>query len=668
MAKSVRAHLELASVNDIRAICAKDASEVSSRPDKYIEGNLLGVYVLVNTWLLMIEQWSKYGWVHVRNYMLDHGLIAWIKQCDLAALDLIHGERDVEFSLVRNIIKDVIDMGPLHGIPHDENKTHHVNSMSAILQLLRYGKRFSPLFADKLRDESLEGFVSLQRELKYWQRQPSCEYVYSRVREVVSNLVDWESLCDELDSVDLTDIVFTPGVGFETKADLVSKLSFVAKARVEYFPSPFGIPLLCHQGCDEPEYWGKNAKFEVHKVRAVAVPKNYKTARIIAPEDTLRQAFARRYFQILDRYAPSDHVTLHDQTINQALALAGSLDGSLATIDLSSASDRITWVLLRNVFPKRFLDILTRVLPTHYVYKDTVRLLQSAATMGNSVTFWLESMVFLGISLAAIEFCRFWGVEADVTDKTVHVYGDDIIVPSNTAVTVIEWLERCGFVVNTDKSFFDYSEDSSDAISYYRESCGEEYYGGVSVASVFFPRFPLEGKLGGKLSPKYYRDSFRGTKVDSMSALIDLQHKLFNLCHPASSLLAELIFESDERMTTSSPDEGLSDVWSYDSTPVIMPAPAAEIVIDANGKRRFKKIVVDGMVREAHLGPVYQVPKSQSGKASEELLVSLYNYLHFLKFGPRYDTPLDELLGISSPPISISEARLDGEIVWRLLK
>lgn len=44
-------------------------------------------------------------------------------------------------------------------------------------------------------------------------------------------------------------------------------------------------------------------------------------------------------------------INLNDQTINQELAYRGSLDGSLATLDLSSASDSVTWVLCKELLP-----------------------------------------------------------------------------------------------------------------------------------------------------------------------------------------------------------------------------------------------------------------------------------------------------------------------------
>jgi hypothetical protein len=651
MAKSIRANLQLASIKDVEDICAIDAKEVSSKPDKYVKVNLLGYYILINTWLMMIRQWSEYGWISVLGRMAKFGLFDVIRNFDAAAQQFICGE-EIEFSIARTLWNDVKRRGHIEGVPTLDTREFHSNPDAAFLILMRYGKRFSPLSADKLREQSISEFIALQKDLKFAQRSFDLGFIRPYVREACASLVNWDKLCDELDSFDLSDLVFTPGVSFDTSADLVSKLRSVAKERVEYFPTPFGIPLVSHVGSSEPEYWGKHNQCERHTVRLSAVPKNYKKARIIAPEEVIRQATARRYFQIMDRYTPS-LIHLHDQTVNQTLAKAGSVDGSLATIDLSSASDRITWSLLREILPARFCDILERVLPTHFVQDTSVRMLYSAATMGNSVTFWLESVVFAGISKAGTEFAaRF----LDLTCNTVSIYGDDIIVPTNAAQTVIEFLEKCGFVVNTDKSFFN-SEGR-----YYRESCGEEYWDGTCVSSLYFPRFPIEGTFG-NFSTRARRDGFTGARFTSLDSVVDLQHKMYVTCVPAGMLLADLIREADPKITSSTPDEGFADLYDYESQPVVMPAPAGRWV---DGK--LKKVVIEGQLRYGHSASVWIASRNVVAKPEDRLLVDLYNYQQFLKFGPRYESALDELLGISSPPISYAEASLDGSITRVLIK
>jgi hypothetical protein len=581
--------------------------------------------------------------------MKKDGLIETIRVFSAAADQLVHGLA-VDSGLVRTICADVDNGHPLIGVPLDSARNYHQSTLAAKLLICRFPKRFSPIAADKLQESSLKAFHSLQKELKFSQRSGHSQFIVNRVRAKLSELIDWDSLCDSLESVTMDEIIFTPGVSFDTDSTLVSKLRSMAINHVEYFYQPFGIPMVSHSECVEPQRFGRGnplEDYEVHTVRLIAVPKNFKTARVIAPEDVYRQALARRYFVIADRYLP-DQVRLHDQTQNQSYALQGSRDGSICTIDLSSASDCVTPTLLAELLPGRFLRILKNVLPTHYLYNDRVYLLHSAATMGNSMTFWIESVVFLGIAEAATEFVSAF----QPVHGPISVYGDDIIAPSVAAETLIDWLEALDFRVNVDKSFYDPEHR-------YRESCGEEYFEGVNVSSLYFPRFPLVGQIG-KFSNLARRDAFRGTYIDTMTSMIDLQHKLFNVCVPAALLIAELVREAEPRMTSSSPDEDLNDLWSYESRGVILPAPAGRI---ENGKVR--KVIVEGQERVGHLSPITTYPKDDR---PAELLVDLYNYAQFLKFGPRFDTELDRLLGVSAKPISYQEARNKSVIKWALLK
>lgn len=650
MAKLDRALLQLVSVESIKKIESLDAPKLTSNVSKFMEDNLLGYYVLINSWMMMIKQVSEYGWKYVLTHLQTVGFITTIMEFDSAADDLVHG-RDVTFGLARTLMRDIENTVPVMGIPFDDERNIVRDPMAAALLLFRYGKRFSPIGADLLKESSIKGFVSTQRRMKLWQRHPAPRIIYDWVREEAASVVNWDRLCDELDTVRLDEIQFTPGVSFDTNSSLLSKLQSIRREKAEYFYLPFGIPVVASSGVEEPRY--DRIGREIHSVRLVVVPKNYKTGRVIAPENVYRQALARRYFVISDRYLP-DQVKLHDQTQNQRLAMQGSIDGSLATLDLSAASDSLTPTLLREILPDRFIRIMERVLPTHYVNGGKEYILHSAATMGNSMTFWLESVVFLSIASAAVKYYNFF---TGSDDETISVYGDDIIVPTDAAITVMEWLSELGFLVNETKSY--YSRENL-----YRESCGEEYYNGTNVSSVYFPRFPIQGKLGGPMSNRTIRDGFTGVQVDTMSALIDLQHKMHNTCIPASLLVCELVTAALPRMTYSTPDLGKADLWSYDDLPILVPAPAGEWI---DGK--LKKSGNPEYMRDGHMAPitVYEGEPSSMDQ-TDELLVSLYNYQNFLKFGPRYEDPLSELLGISSPPISFKEASTSPSVKWVLVK
>jgi hypothetical protein len=111
------------------------------------------------------------------------------------------------------------------------------------------------------------------------------------------------------------------------------------------------------------------------------------------------------------------------------------------------------------------------------------RKLNKFATMGNAVTFPVESLVFLAISIAAILTERGERVTLGAIKAlagSVAVFGDDIIVPSDqSGAAVVEALESLGFKINVQKSF---SEGN------FRESCGVDAFRGQVVTPVYWRR------------------------------------------------------------------------------------------------------------------------------------------------------------------------------------
>ena len=236
-------------------------------------------------------------------------------------------------------------------------------------------------------------------------------------------------------------------------------------------------------------------------VRVTAVPKTRKTPRLIAIEPTcmqyMQQAFLKAFSSRLDRggVTPStcSFVGLHSQLPNQELARRGSIDGSLATLDLSEASDRVSNQLVIELFrpwPGLSEGIQACRSRTADLGNGKVLRLSKFASMGSAVCFPIEAMVFttlvfLGIQdaesrrLQHRDFVKFRG--------KVRVFGDDIIIPTHYANFVIQRLEAFGLKVNTSKSFWNGS---------FRESCGGDYFKGERVT-------PLRLK---KLPPKTKRD------------------------------------------------------------------------------------------------------------------------------------------------------------------
>jgi len=222
-------------------------------------------------------------------------------------------------------------------------------------------------------------------------------------------------------------------------------------------------------------------------VRVVTVPKTLKTPRIIAVEPSYmmlrQQQVAKFMMTYLEReYRFKGAIRFTDQTVNRDRARRGSIDGSLATIDLSDASDLVSNDLVKRIFKvaPSFLEMIqaARSNAAKVPGFGTVSL-NKYASQGSALCFPIEAMVFYTIVVASV--LKFQGVLpstrriADITAK-VSVYGDDIIVPSETAEFVMDALETYGLKVNQEKSFH---------TGLFRESCGGDYYAGVDITPVY---------------------------------------------------------------------------------------------------------------------------------------------------------------------------------------
>jgi len=159
-----------------------------------------------------------------------------------------------------------------------------------------------------------------------------------------------------------------------------------------------------------------------------------------------------------------------NQAYHQELACEGSVSGDLVTIDLSSASDSISYELVNWVFPDWLVHLLelcrTRSTSIENNGKDYFVNLEMFSMMGNGYTFELESLLFYSICSAAI-----YDFDGNTNPRLV-VYGDDIITEKRYNSVVIEALTLCGFTINVKKTNVD---------GPFRESCGGDYFLGHAV-------------------------------------------------------------------------------------------------------------------------------------------------------------------------------------------
>jgi hypothetical protein len=200
------------------------------------------------------------------------------------------------------------------------------------------------------------------------------------------------------------------------------------------------------------------------------VDKNAKTHRPIVIEPVLNgfwQLGVGDY--IKERLRIHANQDLRDQQRNRDLAKKGSIDGSLATIDLSSASDTIAFSVVFDLLPEDWVNLLSTLRTGHILYDGCQVELEKFSSMGNGYTFELESLIFWGLTSAVAEI-------HNADQNNISVYGDDIICPVEMVDSLFKILDYCGFWVNPQKSFWS---------GPFRESCGADWLNGEDVRPIF---------------------------------------------------------------------------------------------------------------------------------------------------------------------------------------
>lgn len=166
-------------------------------------------------------------------------------------------------------------------------------------------------------------------------------------------------------------------------------------------------------------------------------------------------------------------VNLRDQSLNAEVSRIASITGSLATLDLSAASDTVSFSLVKALLPGDWFAWLNQLRVPKTTINTEVFELSKFSAMGNGYTFELESLIF-------------WALVSSVSSVSL-VYGDDLICATDDVSEVTEVLEFCGFTLNREKSY---------SSGYFRESCGSHYFNGTSVKPIFIEEDPTGSYQG----------------------------------------------------------------------------------------------------------------------------------------------------------------------------
>jgi hypothetical protein len=382
--------------------------------------------------------------------------------------------------------------GFMDQIFHTDGAVREIANVDAILAVRQlcgvYGKLFLQASASRT-DRAMLQFLETDEEVeaKICEWTPNGDLAFSRVSQLLFNRI-FAGV-----NADIAYGRLTPKHGpgqtaeYALGNDKFLKVSWHWRLEKYFSSSDYLIPSYrYHSYLESVRFLDPQ---DESPVRVISVPKTQKTPRIIAIEPICMQYTQQAVASGLTKGIRNDYIVkrflrLQDQVFNQDLARVGSLQGTLATLDLSEASDRVPNALVRTLFKHwQHLDGAVqacRSTRANVQLGDGVvtRHLSKFASMGSALTFPVEAMVFLTVVFMGIE--RALGRRlrlADVIrlDGQVAVYGDDIIVPVDYVGSVVHELESFGFKVNSQKSFWN---------GKFRESCGKDYYAGFDVSYV----------------------------------------------------------------------------------------------------------------------------------------------------------------------------------------
>lgn len=634
-------------------IAERDAASVASNVSKYTKGNTQSYFILANTWASMVgDTCGPRAAQSLVNYILTHGLLSSINDASSLANDLI----------LQEFKQDSLE----------SDLTFLFNEDPRIsLQNLRYPKRFSPVAADKIMSKSVDAFLEVNSSCKGepyrilysqgWSKKangswklthgPVLEYKHTYpswlIKEVKGVLLDLLPSDEDLSQQRIIEQgYFSTGTTALGSRTLLSKLQ-----EFSYELPNLGSPLYPLGGI-----WGVVP--DTDYVRVVAVPKSYKSARIIAEVPAYKQFCMQGIRSISEQCTKRSKyrhlIILDDQSYNQQNAFIGSVEGTIATIDLSSASDSISHSLARQILSKNWFDALESVNPKWMMVNGTRIRRWIFQTSGNGTTFDFESKIFLAIALVAYQHCCLYYPEDLILPR---VYGDDLECDIRCYDTLVDFLGLLGFTVNTDKSF--------TVPSRYRESCGAEFFCGLDTSTKYFPRKVIDLET-----------------AEGWQSLIELQHKLYSWISP-DQFLVEYIRSNMKRiykidMTSSLPGSECSDLW--EAVPFYIKGEAPMV---KGGTKPDDPSIYS---REGHFALVNKFPKSFKEPVpmrrgikpyifvrgcdciiGDDDILNMFTYQQFLLHGPSFDSSLDELLGVRSKKTSLMSRCYKPEATWLIV-
>lgn len=295
--------------------------------------------------------------------------------------------------------------------------------------------------------------------------------------------------------------------------------------------------------------------------KLIPVAKTQEKPRLIASEPVANQFIQggiRKYLRHeIEVGVLSATIDIQDQSLSRDYALRATQEeyrGQIATVDLSSASDRLSLWTVERVFrmAPRLLSALAASRSQYIVdtkYTQQYARLRKYAPQGNATVFPLQSIVYACLAIASV----IWSVpgtkvrsDADLwaAIKTVapgvRVFGDDIIIDTRALPALSSLLEHCQLKVNGAKSHYSGT---------FAESCGMDAFMGMDVTPIYMH------SVDDEISP------------GDVQSIVDVSNACYRagLCHLGNQIMGRVPEKiADQLVKTRIP--GLTtSLWTYSS-------------------------------------------------------------------------------------------------------
>jgi hypothetical protein len=277
---------------------------------------------------------------------------------------------------------------------------------------------------------------------------------------------------------------------------------------------------LTEEFAKELPHMFKLNKLSVAVAKLSWVDKNWQTNRSIIIESILAglgQLGVGK--ELKERFLTTCQINLKSQVENRSYAAIGSINDSIATIDLKNASNTIACLVVFHLIQSEdWFNLLDQLRTRRVEYNGKTIELEMFSSMGNGFTFELESIIFYAIAYVTC-------VRAGLKTDNISVFGDDLIVPSDADFLneLFHNLEFFGFEVNSEKSF---------TKGPFRESCGADFF------------------LGTNIRPFYKKSRWTDARL---IGLLNFDRANWNLFEPFRYELEQLLFNKSSNVISFGP-------------------------------------------------------------------------------------------------------------------